>query len=279
MDFSDINPFLRYAKLQTSGINFTAYRASYDYRLFYIITGQGAFTTKDKTIPLTSGDVLFIRPGLFYNFSDETKLISINFDITRNQTQYRSPIPPDPTDFFEPSRIFESDPPEELSEILIIHNSFDLEQLFHKCISHMDFPNPYSDAYTSSIIKEILSILIMEQSKLKNSNTELVEKIMIFLHTNYHTDIKNANISKQFGYHPFYLNRIFKENTGMTLHQTLLRVRLQNAKELLKQTRLSIDEIHKEVGFNNRTQFCTFFRKQTGMSPTEYRKQSSNSYL
>ena len=143
----------------------------------------------------------------------------------------------------------------------------------------MDFPNPYSDAYTSSIIKEILSILIMEQSKLKNSNTELVEKIMIFLHTNYHTDIKNANISKQFGYHPFYLNRIFKENTGMTLHQTLLRVRLQNAKELLKQTRLSIDEIHKEVGFNNRTQFCTFFRKQTGMSPTEYRKQSSNSYL
>ena len=278
MEFSDINPFLRYAKLQSSNLNFTSPRATYDYRLFYIINSQGFFIAENQTIKLTQGDVLFIRPGIFYNFSSEAILISINFDMTRNQAEYKLPIPPDSADFFDSSRIYENDPPNELSGILIIHNGLDLEQLFHKCISHMDFPTPYSDAYTSAIIKEILSNLLMERSKLKNPYTELVEKIMIFLHTNYHTDLNNSDISKQFGYHPFYLNRIFKENTGMTLHQMLLRIRLQNAKELLKQTKLSIDEIHKEVGFNDRTQFCTFFRKQTGLSPSEYRKQSASSH-
>ena len=277
MELSDINPFLRYAKLQPSSVNFTAPRATYDYRLFYIISSQGDFITEEQTVKLTPGDILYIRPGRFYNFSDETTLISINFDMTRAHAKNKHPLAPDSPAFFDPDRIYENDPPAELSEVLIIHNGFDFEQLFHKCISHMDFPNPYSDAYTSSIIKEILSSILMERSKLINSYNELMEKIMIFLHTNYHKDLKNEDISKRFGYHPFYLNRIFKENTGITLHQMLLRVRLQNAKDLLRQTTLTIDEIHKETGFNNRTQFCTFFRKQTGLSPSEYRKQSSGS--
>ena len=274
MEFSDINPFLRYAKLQTSSINFTAPRAAYDCRLFYIIRSQGTFSTEDYTVKLMPGDVLFLCPGQFYNFSGTSILISINFDLTRAHADRKNPVAPDPQDFFVKDRIYEKDQPRELSGSLLIHNRFDMEQMFHRCIAHKEIPNAYSDAYTSSIIKEILSNLLMEQGKVKNANSELTEKIMIYLHTNYKNDLKNEDISREFNYHPFYLNRIFKENTGMTLHQTLMKVRLQNAKELLAQTKLSINEIYKEVGFNNRTQFCTFFRKKTGYSPSDYRKQS-----
>ena len=135
MELSDINPFLRYAKLQPSSVNFTAPRATYDYRLFYIISSQGNFITEDQTVKLTPGDILYIRPGRFYNFSDETTLISINFDMTRTYDKNKLPLAPDSPAFFDPDRIYENDPPAELSEALIIHNGFDLEQLFHKCIS------------------------------------------------------------------------------------------------------------------------------------------------
>ena len=67
---------------------------------------------------------------------------------------------------------------------------------------------------------------------------------------------------------------MFKKYTGKTLHRTLLEIRIKNSKSLLKRTSLSVEEIVKESGFSDRTQFSTAFRKTLGMTPSEYRKES-----
>jgi transcriptional regulator GlxA family with amidase domain len=69
-----------------------------------------------------------------------------------------------------------------------------------------------------------------------------------------------------------YLNRIFKEYTHQTIHQFLINLRLNKAKELLLTTLLDITKISEEVGFLSYTHFIKVFREKFEIPPQQYRK-------
>ena len=86
--------------------------------------------------------------------------------------------------------------------------------------------------------------------------------------------LMSSGISSHFKYHSFYLNRLFKQHTGKTLHQTVIEEKIKVAKRMLKEGNLSINEVAVELGFLDRSQFCTTFKKQTGYTPLEYKKSN-----
>jgi AraC family transcriptional regulator len=65
---------------------------------------------------------------------------------------------------------------------------------------------------------------------------------------------------------------MFKRSTGLAPHQYLGDLRLERAKRLLADGRTPIIEIAFEIGYANPSQFSSFFRKRTGLSPTEFRR-------
>jgi AraC-like DNA-binding protein len=67
--------------------------------------------------------------------------------------------------------------------------------------------------------------------------------------------------------------RNFKKKTGMTLTEYLHSVRINTAKKLLQQSRMYVDDICYEVGFNSVSFFNRKFKKHTGMTPVEYRRR------
>ena len=67
--------------------------------------------------------------------------------------------------------------------------------------------------------------------------------------------------------------RNFKEYTSSTPAQYLLSLRISNAQTLLENTAYNITEIANIVGYDNPLYFSRLFRKQCGMSPSEFRKQ------
>jgi two-component system response regulator YesN len=69
-----------------------------------------------------------------------------------------------------------------------------------------------------------------------------------------------------------YLSAIFKSHTGMTLVEYLTSVRMEAAKELLANDSLRGYEVAAQVGFRDAHYFSLTFKKQTGISPTEYRE-------
>ena len=85
--------------------------------------------------------------------------------------------------------------------------------------------------------------------------------------------LDNGEIASRLGYHSYYLNRVFKRNTGVTIHQAVIKEKIRIAKRLLSETNLPISYVASEVGFEERSQFCTVFRKYTGFTPTEYRRK------
>ena len=67
--------------------------------------------------------------------------------------------------------------------------------------------------------------------------------------------------------------RSFKEYTGSTPTQYILSLRISNAQTLLGSTNYNITEIAEIVGYDNPLYFSRLFRKQSGMSPSEFRNR------
>jgi AraC-like DNA-binding protein len=71
-----------------------------------------------------------------------------------------------------------------------------------------------------------------------------------------------------------YLYRIFKEEVGCSPKNYISEYRIKLAKKLLAETEFSVSAIADSVGFKSVLDFSKFFSKRTGVSPTEYRKES-----
>ena len=67
--------------------------------------------------------------------------------------------------------------------------------------------------------------------------------------------------------------RSFKRYTGVTPLQYITTIRINKAKELLKDSGYSIQEIGSLVGYDNQLYFSRMFKKQTGCSPSQYREK------
>lgn len=278
MKLLEINPFVRYAELQPSVLSSVPFCRAYDYRLFYVLEGQAELILENSSIPISAGTLMYLRPGIPYYFNGKVKVIVLNFDMTLKQYNKKEPISPlDTLNCFDPSRIFENDPPEELENVAVLDYAFDIESKMQECLLQFCNPTPYSEAISSSNVKQILCYVVQRQYKRQISLPDLVQQVKLYIQQNYDRDLTNEQISTEFCYHPYYLNRIFKKSTGMTLHQAVIAERINLAKRLLGNTDISIDDVSSEIGFSDRAQFSTAFKKYVGSTPSEYRKHNQKS--
>ena len=87
-------------------------------------------------------------------------------------------------------------------------------------------------------------------------------------------DISLNRLAEHCHFHPVYLSRAYKEATGTNLSDTINRLRLEMAQQLLLSANYSVLEISRLTGFTTDNYFCRWFRKHTGLSPHAYRKQN-----
>lgn len=73
-----------------------------------------------------------------------------------------------------------------------------------------------------------------------------------------------------------YLRRLFLQQLGVTPRQYLLHLRLEKAKRLLEDGRLTVTLVAESCGYTNVYHFCRSFRQYTGLTPTEYRRGRQN---
>ena len=74
------------------------------------------------------------------------------------------------------------------------------------------------------------------------------------------------------GFSASYFSSLFKKETGEGFAKYLTRVRMEEAKTLLRETNLPVSEICERVGYSDRKHFTHTFHRATGLNPAEYRK-------
>lgn len=104
------------------------------------------------------------------------------------------------------------------------------------------------------------------------SDKKCINRAIDFLMSNYNSTITLNDLAREVNYSPFYFLRIFKQSTGMTPFEFLLEIKLEKAKNLLKHTDFSMTEICYLSGFTSTSHFTQAFKRKTGVSPTNYKK-------
>lgn len=97
-----------------------------------------------------------------------------------------------------------------------------------------------------------------------------IDQAIRWISLQFHQQISIDQMAATLGYHRAHLSKAFKQRTGLSPKQYLLKMRMDKAKELLEGP-LSIDQVASSVGFNDALYFSKQFRKYSGMPPSEYR--------
>ena len=122
-----------------------------------------------------------------------------------------------------------------------------------------------------TILGGIAAAIQRQNGKRKCYNPH-VRKALDYIEANYMCSISTEDIARAAGVHVGHLHRIFPEETEMTIGEYLTHLRIEKAKSLLMHTDIPNASIATRTGISSQQYFCRLFKKETGMSPQEYRK-------
>ena len=137
------------------------------------------------------------------------------------------------------------------------------------------FPQEQRNLQTALTLCAILggiSAAIHGQSSRRRCVNPHVRRALDYIEGNYMCAISTEDIAGAAGVHVGHLHRIFPEETGMTIGEYLTHLRIEKAKSLLMHTDISNSSIATRTGISSQQYFCRLFKKETGLSPQEYRK-------
>lgn len=105
----------------------------------------------------------------------------------------------------------------------------------------------------------------------KEKNRPIVQAQQ-YIKEHYMESLSLDEVSSQVGFSPSYFSTLFRKQTEKTFLEYLMDVRIDQAKSLLRETRMTVEAVCREVGCNDYKRFSKTFKKVTGVSPKEYRK-------
>ena len=107
-----------------------------------------------------------------------------------------------------------------------------------------------------------------------NKNRKKIKQAIDYIRENYDRDLNMAVVSNHISMNYSLFSYLFKEYTGSNFVNYLKEIRIAEAKKLLAETDMRINEISAKVGYDNEKHFMKIFKASCGVSPSEYRKNA-----
>lgn len=135
------------------------------------------------------------------------------------------------------------------------------------------------EKYLTLLIKPLchmLTLLDIWIADTQESCSKAFDAMLAFVHANYMKDITIADIAQACAYSESSVSHLFKEYCHVSVKKYIHGLRINQAKRMLLTSSLSVSQIAVLCGFSNSNYFPTAFKKETGLSPTDFRSQSSD---
>lgn len=134
-----------------------------------------------------------------------------------------------------------------------------------------------SSIYLNSIIEHLENVIIgLEKLEREPTLHPVICQALAYVDKHYTTKISLEDLAKAVSLNKSYLSRLFKQEMGMNIQDYLIQIRMEKARELLVKTNEKIGYIARAVGYTDIYYFNRAFRKNHGMTPTEYKKNQYN---
>jgi two-component system response regulator YesN len=215
---------------------------------------------------------------------DRTGLLNIDRDILQVRFRYASKKDVDSITW-EYARLFNDDENQMLKYFIlgeiIVAASRVIEELGGNTKELIPFGlNQYEMQKTIasweifySRIKALFDAVIeFRNSRIEGRYQSVILKAKEYIDTNYREeDISLHTVASHVGISPNHLSTVFSQETGENFIEYLTRIRIEKAKYLLINTTMKSADIANETGFSDPHYFSFIFKKNTGVSPREYR--------
>lgn len=234
------------------------------FELEIVLGGSGEQNLNGSIYPLTPGTIYFITPIDFHAVTPKGHLDILNVAFAE------SLISPQLQSHFLNRRedlIFSS--PEEADSMAML-----IARLEQECNR--------LDGFADTARKNLLELLMFPIARSMKSDTDLqrpssnrVQDSMRYLFRHFREDVTLAEVAEKSGYTPNYFSHLFHDSCGIRFVDFLARLRLNYARTMLLTTNQSVSQIAQSSGFSSSSNFFRAFRKDTGLSPLEYRNLKS----
>lgn len=129
--------------------------------------------------------------------------------------------------------------------------------------------------FTNSFLEKC--VLLLKALK-ERKHTALVNNTIEYIKSNFQNDLSLEEIAEKFFLNHRYLNSIFKAETGITIFDYIIKMRLEKAASLILNQKLKIQDVAKMVGYNSVQSFIRLFKIHYKITPLEYRKKYGNQF-
>lgn len=223
------------------------------YEIELILNGSGIYNIDGTEYPIKRGSLFFMSPSSFHkiNFSADTSLINIMFTL-------------DACDATLLYGLFETSPHVKLNL-----NEDDINLLY---ILANETIATKSKKYSSACLNCILAKsqgLCKISSTAKNSPMQYA---LLYIQNHFTENLNLKDLAKTLNYSSNYLSNKFTQYAGVSFKNYIMNLRFTFCESLLKNSNLSISEICIRSGFNDFSNFMTYFKKRYNMTPKQYRE-------
>ncbi|MFD1774898.1 helix-turn-helix transcriptional regulator [Paenibacillus rhizophilus] len=239
----------------------------HDYYLIHtVLSGQGVFVSEGHAYLCQAGDTFMISPGKLFSYESDRRTpwhyvwVAVQGEHALRLLKEAGLRPEKPV-------LQGADPAA-------------LHSLYQKIrLSFKQSPYPGLESLEASgWLRLLFHRLGLASRNLENASARQpemidrqVEQAIRWITLQYHQQLGIGQIASALGYHRAHFSKAFKERTGLSPKQYLMKIRMDKAKELLASRALTIDEVSSSVGFNDALYFSKQFRSWFGQSPSEYR--------
>lgn len=123
--------------------------------------------------------------------------------------------------------------------------------------------------YTYDFFEKVIRVI---NEKRNNKDENIIKTVLKLTEERYMTGLSLKIIAAEVYLSPNYLGNIFKKYMGKSFNDYLCELRMEKAKELLKDSNKKISTVSKEIGIPNTSYFCMLFKNIYGMAPKEYQE-------
>lgn len=249
------------------------------FEMVYIKKGNVVFEIAGTEVFTGPNDIIIIKPNEPHKFTVKSKtgcdFIVLNFRFVNSINQGFSEVSLDDFLNFVKSRelgSFISLKVSQKNEIIVLLDRILKER--ENIEINSEFLSYLLILELFVLISRVLKIEWENSIKGKSSKLkELIDASVKFIEGNFEREISLSDIANYVFLSQSYFARAFKEYMGVSPINYLLMVRIKRAKELLKESNQKVMEISQNVGFSSQQRFNEIFKKNTGMTPLEYRKR------
>ena len=244
--------------------------------LLLVVGGTGTYATQEGEYQLEAGDVFLVHTGEVHSFINQHNLVIYNllyqlsklpFDFGEfvNLSGYQTLFREHEADSRQKNRHLHLDA-KQLAQAKAL-----IEQIHEELVERRE-------GYTTAIscLLKLLFVGILRQNgkaeDRRHRNFQKIANVLHYLAMHYDKPLNRPQLAQIANMSQVTFFRHFFQATGMSPRDYLLKLRLNEAEEQLRNTNLTLADISSRCGFHDNNHFILFFRKRFNMTPARYRK-------